>query len=185
MFPRAHAVAYVIMAWRMGYYKLYYPLEFYASFFSVKCSKFDLSAMIDFSKDGYWKIKNKIEEIEKLIRTNNKKDNKKEEDILESLNVALEMYSRGFTIQNIDIEKSDAYNWIIDKDSKSLIPPFSALDGIEAGAIKIINARKERPFKTILDFAKRSGVSSTIVEKLKELNVFKDLPESEQLSLFG
>ncbi|SYV92293.1 DNA polymerase III polC-type, partial [Mycoplasmopsis synoviae] len=95
----------------MGYYKLYYPLEFYASFFSVKCSKFDLSAMIDFSKDGYWKIKNKIEEIEKLIRTNNKKDNKKEEDILESLNVALEMYSRGFTIQNIDIEKSDAYNW--------------------------------------------------------------------------
>ncbi|MFL0980106.1 hypothetical protein ACJOMQ_03980, partial [Mycoplasmopsis synoviae] len=74
---------------------------------------------------------------------------------------------------------------IIDKDSKSLIPPFSALDGIEARAIKIINARKERPFKTILHFAKRSGVSSTIVEKLKELNVFKDLPESEQLSLFG
>ncbi|MFL1037877.1 hypothetical protein ACJOMK_05325, partial [Mycoplasmopsis synoviae] len=100
----------------------------YASFFSVKCSKFDLSAMIDFSKDGYWKIKNKIQQIQKLRRTNNKKNNKKEEDILEWLNVALEMYWRGFSIENIDIEKWDAYNWIIDKDSKSVIPGFSGVD---------------------------------------------------------
>ena len=177
MFPKAHACAYVMMAYRVAWFKVYYPLYYYSAFFSIRRSDFDVDAMIK-GKDG---IRRKIAEIkEKGFGATNKETN-----IAETLNVALEMLERGFTFTNINVERSKAKTFVIDEENKTLILPFMAVDGLgEAVAYKIEEEREIKPFYCIEDFQIRGKVNKTTVERLRSLGVFEGMNESAQLSLF-
>lgn len=175
MFPKAHATAYAMMALRVGWYKVYHPLIYYAAQFSIKYYDFDLETMIN----GYDAIKTKIIYLRDQGFDISKKDN----DILGVLESALEMTARGYVFKNVDINKSDSKHFII--DGNGLIPPFRAIDGL--GAIMADNIKKERdikPFVSIDDLQKRCKISSTIIEKMKMMGILNDLPESGQLSMF-
>lgn len=175
MFPKAHAAAYVISAVRTAYFKLYYPIHYYATYFSVRGEDFDIELMCQ----GYEAIYRKIEEIEQK----GFQALPKEKAMLPILEMALEMTARGFHFKSIDLYRSDATRFTVDGDS--LIPPFSALAGIGENAAKNIAAAKEQgEFLSIEDFQQKSKASKTIVELLTQLNCFRGLPESNQLSLF-
>ena len=175
MFPKAHASAYVISAVRTAYFKLYHPIEFYATYFSVRGEDFD----IELCCQGYEAIYRKIEEIEQK----GFQALPKEKAMLPILEMALEMTARGFRFKTIDLYRSDATRFIVDGDA--LIPPFSALAGIGENAARNIAAAKEDgEFLSVEDFQQRSKASKTIIELLGALGCFRDLPESNQLSLF-
>ena len=177
MFPKAHAVAYVIAALRIAYFKIYYPIEYYSTYFSIKCNSFDVETLIS----GEQAIRNKIIEIENkgYEQTN------KEAELLDVLQIALEMSVRGFSFKNINLEKSAAKNFVITEDRKSLILPFSSLDGLgENVANQIVSEKDNGPFISVEDFQVRGKVNSTTIEKMRALGIFESLPESSQLSLF-
>ena len=177
MFPKAHACAYVMMAYRVAWFKVYYPLYYYSAFFSIRRSDFDVNAMLK----GYDGIKRRLIEIkEKGFGAS-----AKETAVADTLAVALEMLARGFTFKNIDITKSLAKTFYIDDANKCLYLPFMAVDGLgENVANKIIEERNIKPFYCIEDFANRGHVNQTTVNALRELGVFDGMPESAQLSLF-
>lgn len=178
MFPKAHATAYVMMGYRVAWFKLHYPIAYYSGYFSIRCHDFDVSAMLG----GYKTIKARLVDIQnKGYDALNK-----EKNLAEVLNVALEMLARGFTFKNIDIEQSAATKFIITPDQKSLIIPFITLDGLgEAVATKIVKERIKQPFVSIEDLAQRGKLSVTVIDKLRGLKVLDDLPETSQLSLFN
>jgi DNA polymerase-3 subunit alpha (Gram-positive type) len=175
MFPKAHAAAYVISAVRTAYFKLYYPIAYYATYYSVRASDFELELLCQ----GYDAILKKLIEIEEK----GFQATPKEKAMVSILEMALEMTARGFSFKPIDLYKSDGTKFLVDGDS--LIPPFSALAGIGENAAKhIAAARESGPYLSIEDFQKRSKASKTIVELLASMNCFRGLPESNQLSLF-
>ena len=175
MFPRAHASAYVLMALRIAYFKVYYPLVYYAAYFTVRADDFDIVAM----SRGKESLKNRMQEI-------NDKGNEasaKEKNLLTVLELANEMVERGFNFKMIDLEKSDAEEWLIDGDS--LIAPFNALPGLGLNVAKqIVAARADKPFLSKEDLAKRGHVSQTLIDFMTENNVLAGLPDENQLSLF-
>ena len=175
MFPKAHAVAYVMMACRVAWFKVHMPIYYYAAYLSVRRNDFDIDAMIK----GYDAIKARIIEIQNkgYEKTN------KEEAILEALYTALEFTARGFKFGNIDLYKSDAVNFVIEGDT--LIPPFRAIDGL-GGVVanKIVEEREKGNFISIEDFQKRGKVSQTIIDKMRVMGILKDMPETNQLTLF-
>ena len=177
MFPKAHAVAYVINAFRLAYVKVHMPIIYYAAQFSVEYSDFDIEAMIK----GYESVKARIIEInEKGYDASNK-----ESSILECLKVALEMLARGFTFKPIDLYKSHYSDFVIDEDQKSLIPPFRAIDGLgDVVAKKIVEEREKANYLSIEDLQKRAKLSSTLIEKLRAMGILDGMDESSQLSLF-
>ena len=176
MFPKAHAAAYVMSAYRIAWFKVHKPLLYYAAYFSIRCSDFDINAMIR----GYTAIRNRIVEI-------NSKGNSatnKESSIIEVLQVALEATARGIEFGNIDINESDATNFII-KGDHTLIPPFRTIDGLgDTVSENIVKERKIRPFISIEDLQKRAKISSTIIEKMRMMGILDGMDESSQLSLF-
>ena len=177
MFPKAHAAAYVTSAFRIAWYKVHKPGIYYATYFSTRFDDFDIDVMLK----GYDAIKNKMFEIQSkgYDATN------KEQSVLETLKLSLEATARGFKFGNIDIEKSDGKNFILDEDGKTLICPFRTLDGLgNEVARTIIEARNTRPFISIEDLQNRGKISATTIEKLRSLNVLNNLPETSQLSLF-
>lgn len=175
MFPKAHAAAYVISAVRTAYFKLYYPLAFYATYFSVRADDFDLELLCQ----GYDAILKRLIEIEEK----GFQATPKEKNSISILEMALEMTARGFSFKPIDLYKSDAVKFLIDGDS--LIPPFSAVAGIGENAAKNIAASREAgPFLSIEDFQSRSKATKTIIELLSGMGCFRGLPETNQLSLF-
>ena len=177
MFPKAHATAYVSAAWRIAWFKINRPIEYYATFFSVKCFAFDLEVM----EMGYDAIKEKYD----AMSANKFGLSVKEQDLLSTLEVALEMSARGFKFGPIDLLKSHSMNFTIDEDEKTLIPPFRALDGLGGTvANNIISEREKRDFISIEDLQKRGKLSSTLIEKMRLMGILKGLPESSQLSLF-
>lgn len=182
MFPKAHATAYVMMAWRVAWFKLYYPLEYYAAYFSIRSDHFDIATLVS----GKLVILNKLKEL--LSRQNKKDENKlttKEQSLIINLEVANELFARNFKIQNIDLYKSDAFKWIVSKEDNSLIPPFICLDGLGiAAAESIMVARKNGEFQSIENFSKRTQVNKTILIKMKEMKIFKNLDDSDQTTLF-
>lgn len=179
MFPKAHATAYVTMALRVGYFKVYYPLAYYAVYFSVRTDKYDIDAMLS----GQEGIEDRIKELQDL-KANRKIENK-EEEILSNLQVVIEMYERGFKILPLDINRSDAKQFIIDETRNGLIPPFSVVDSLgSVVAQSIIEQRNIKEFSSKEDFNKRCRVSTTIMKKLEALGLFKDLRENEELNLF-
>ena len=181
MFPKAHAVAYVTMAVRVGYFKLYYPLEFYAVWFSARCKAYDINAMLG----GLDAIIARYEEIKRKKANRTEKITPKEKDIFNMLKIAIEMHERGFKFSNIDLYKSDATNFVVDHENKCLIPPFIVLDGLgENAAISVVEARKEGKFTTKEDLLRRTKLNSTNVDDFSQLGVLKGLGDTDQMSLF-
>jgi DNA polymerase-3 subunit alpha (Gram-positive type) len=176
LFPKAHAVAYVMMAMRIAWFKVHKPLEFYCAYFSVRAPAFDLECMTS----GIDKVRVKIRELE------NKQDIKQaEKDLLLSLEVCYEMYSRGFVFKSVDFYKSDATKFKI--DGNALIPPFTAIAGLgEATARDLEAVRQEASsFVSVEEIAaKCPKASKTNIEQLKKAGAFGDLPETAQLSFF-
>jgi len=176
MFPKAHAAAYVISAFRIAWYKVHMPAYYYASWFSTKATDFNVEAMIK----GYDAIK------EVLIEINNKgfDATNKEAGVAECLKLALEACARGIKIANVDLYKSKALTFSVD-DDKTIIPSFSSIDGLgDVVAKNIESEAKKHPFISIEDFQNRCKVSSTLIEKMKLMGIFKDMPETSQLTLF-
>ena len=181
MFPKGHAVAYVTMAVRVGYFKIYYPLEFYATFFSVRSKQYDIIPMIK----GEEAIIARLDQLKSQERQTGIKLTQKEEDQWKTLEIAIEMVQRGYKFSNIDLYKSDATNFVVDHENKALIPPFVTIDGLgENNAITVIEERKKRPFTSKEDLLKRTKLTSTNVNDLSTLGVLDSLPENDQLSLF-
>ena len=177
MFPKAHAAAYVMSAFRIAYFKVHMPGIYYATYFSTRFDDFELEVMVK----GYDAIKARMNEIiNKGYNATNK-----ESSVLETLKLSLEATARGFKFGNIDIEKSDGKNFILADDGVTLICPFRTLDGLgDSVANKIIEERNIKPFYSIEDFSLRGHVNGTTVDKLRSLGVFGSLPETSQLSLF-
>jgi len=175
MFPKAHAAAYIIMALRIAYFKVHYPIYYYATFFSIRAKDFDLTAMTG----GKSVLKAKIEEIyNKGLEATSK-----ENTLVVTLEVANEMLERGYDIKMVDLNKSDARHFIIEGDS--LIAPFRAVPSLGSNVAKqIVTAREESDFLSKEDLAKRGKVSKTVMEYLEINNVVSHLPDENQLSLF-
>lgn len=176
MFPKAHAAAYVISAFRIAWYKVHMPVYFYTSWYTSKATDVDLDAMIG----GYSKVKERIIDIQnKGYEATNKENGQ-----LESLKVALEATARGIVFLNVDLYKSDATVWT-PKNDKEIYPPFSAIDGLgDTVAKKIVEERDKAKFLSKEDLAKRGKVSATLIDKMTEMGIIDDLPDSNQLSLF-
>lgn len=176
MFPKAHAAAYVISAFRIAWYKVHMPVYFYASWYSSKATDVDIEAMIK----GYSAIKSRIEDIQvKGYEATNKENGQ-----AESLKVALEATARGIKFLNVDLYHSDATVWIAKNDTE-IYPPFNAIDGLgDTVAKNIVEEREKQPFISIEDVQKRGKVSKTLIDKMTEMGILKDLPDSNQLSLF-
>ena len=181
MFPKGHAVAYVTQAVRVGYFKIYYPLEFYATFFSVRCDQYDIESMIK----GENAIINKLDELKLKSRSKTEKLSPKETEQIKTLSMALEMVQRGYTFENIDIDRSDSVNFVVDKENNALIPPFITIDGLGANnAQTVVEARKDGPFHSKEELLRRTKLTSTNVEDLSRMGVLDGLDETDQLSLF-
>lgn len=181
LFPKGHATAYVMMALRVGYFKIHYPLEFYATFFSVRSKQYDIVPMIK----GESAIVERLEQLKMKDRSKLEKLTPKEEEQLKTLQICVEMVQRGFKFHNIDLYKSDATNFVVDHKNNALYPPFITLDGLgESAAISIIEARKESEFYSKEDLLRRTKLSTTNLKDLENLGVLKGLPDNDQLSLF-
>ncbi|PWG00730.1 PolC-type DNA polymerase III [Levilactobacillus bambusae] len=175
MFPRAHATAYVLMALRVAYFKVHFPLTYYAAYFSVRADDFDLVAM----SKGKEAVKARMKEINDMGRDASAKD----KNLLTVLELANEMLERGYDFQMIDIERSDASEWLI--DGKTLIAPFRAAPGLGLNVAKqIVAAREDKPFLSKEDLANRGKVSKTLIDYMTENHVLDQLPDENQLSLF-
>ena len=183
LFPKGHACAYVMMAVRVAYYKVYYPLEYYATFFTLRCDAYDIKTMIGGIDAIYEKLKSL--EQRRNIRAGEGALSNKEKSLIITLSSALEMHERGFKFLNVDINKSDSSNFIVDKESKALILPLKVLDGLgENSGDEFIKARNEKPFSSIEDFKKRSGLTSTVIGNLIDLHCLDHLKEDDNISLF-
>lgn len=179
MFPKGHAVAYVTMAIRVGYFKVHYPLEYYATFFSVRSKQYDIEAMIK-GKDA---IISRLDELK--LKNKTEKLTPKESDQITTLQTALEMTQRGFKFTNINLYKSDSTNFVVDKENKALIPPFITVDGLgENNALTVIEARKEGEFFSKEDLLRRTKLTTTNVSDLGKLGVLDGLNDTDQLLLF-
>lgn len=176
MFPKAHAAAYVISAFRIAWYKVHMPVYFYASWYSSKATDVDVESMIK----GYQSIKARIEDIQaKGYEATNKENGQ-----AESLKVALEATARGLKFLNVDLYESDATVWIAKNDTE-IYPPFNAIDGLGDTVAKNIVAEREKgKFISIEDVQKRAKVSQTLIDKMKEMGILEGMPDSNQLSLF-
>ena len=176
MFPKAHAAAYVISAFRIAWYKVHMPVYFYASWLSSKATDVDVESMIK----GYNAIKARLEDIDaKGFEASNKENGQ-----AESLKVALEATARGIHFLPIDLYESDATVWVVKNDT-DIYPPFNAIEGLgDTVAKNIVSEREKGKFISMEDVQKRGKVSGTLIDKMKEMDILKDLPESNQLSLF-
>ncbi len=182
MFPKAHATAYVMMAWRIAWFKIYYPLEYYAAFYTVRPDVFDLENAIGTKSQ----IEKKIKELESKQYSNSKeKLSQKEESLIPIFEIINEMLARGFRILNIDLDKSEATSWKIDYENKALIPPFIVVDGLGiTAANSIIEARSKKPFTSKDDLMKRTQINKTTLDKFENLGVIKNLNSTDQMKLF-
>lgn len=175
MFPKAHAAAYVMMAWRIAYCKINYPLAFYAAFFSIRASAFSYALMCQ--------GKEHLEKVMADYKQRMDTLSKKEQDSYRDMKLVQEMYARGFEFEPIDIFSAHSRNFQI-VDGK-LMPSLNSIDGLgEKAADSIVEAAKDGPFLSKDDFRQRAKVSKTIVDLMGELNLLGNLPESNQISLF-
>jgi len=175
MFPKAHACAYVIMAFRIAYFKVYYPEAFYVSYFTVRGDDFD----IDLVLGGKEVVRERIRELE--MKGND--ISAKEKNLLTILEVALEMYCRDIKMLPVDLYKSDPVKFLITKEG--ILPPLSSLQGVGAAAARsIADARKEAEFVSIEDLRERGRVSKNVIDILKKHGALNNIPETSQISLF-
>lgn len=175
MFPKAHAAAYVMMAWRVAYCKVFYPLAYYAAYFSIRASGFTYKLMCQ----GRDKLEYHLAEY----KSRSDSLSKKEQDTLRDMRIVQEMYARGFEFMPIDIYRAKARNFQI-IDGK-LMPSLSSIDGLgEKAADAIVFAAEDGKFLSKEDFINRTKVTKTVCDLMAELGILTGLPESNQLSLF-
>lgn len=175
MFPKAHASAYVLMAVRIAYFKVHFPILYYAAYFTVRASDFDLQAMIN----GSQTIRAKLNEI----NAKGLDASPKEKSTLTVLELALEMSERGIRMQKVDLYKSKATEFVI--EGNTLIPPFDAVPGLGTNvALQIVKARDDGEFLSKEDLKQRGKVSQTIIDYLDSLGCLEGMPDANQLSLF-
>ncbi|MBO6150188.1 MAG: PolC-type DNA polymerase III, partial [Clostridium sp.] len=175
MFPKAHAAAYVMMAWRIAYCKVHFPLAYYAAFFSIRASGFSYELMC-MGRDV-------LEKNLADYRARSDSLSAKEKDTLRDMRIVQEMYARGYEFVPIDIYKADSRSFRI-VDGK-LMPSLGSIDGLgEKAADAIVFAAEDGPFLSREDFISRTKVSKTMCEQMANLGLLKGLPESNQLSLF-
>ncbi len=175
MFPKAHAVAYVMMAWRIAYCKIYHPLAYYAAFFSIRAKAFSYEIMCQ----GQKHLENIMADYKKRSDTLSNK----EKEAMGDMRIVQEMYARGFEFEPIDIFRAQSRLFQI-VDGK-LMPSLSSIDGLgEKAADAIVEAAKDGPFLSKDDFRERTKVSKTVIELMSNLGLLGNLPESNQISLF-
>lgn len=175
MFPKAHAAAYVMMAWRIAYCKVFYPLAYYAAYFSIRATGFSYELMCQ--------GREKLEIHLKDYKSRKETLSNRELDTYKDMRIVQEMYARGFSFLPIDIYSSLPQRFQI-VDGK-LLPSLNTIDGLgDNVAIAIAEAAKDGPFLSRQDFRERAKVSKTMIELMGDLGLFGELPESNQLSLF-
>jgi DNA polymerase-3 subunit alpha (Gram-positive type) len=175
MFPKAHAAAYVMMGWRVAYCKVYYPLAYYASYFSIRATDFNYELMC-LGKDH-------LEEVMASYDAKGDGLSAKEKGTYDDMRLVQEMYARGFEFLPMDLYRSDArYFQIVDG---KLLPPFNSLDGMgDTAAESLQIAASQSEFTSKNDLKNRGKVSSTIIENMERLGIIQGLPEDDQLSFF-
>ncbi len=175
MFPKAHAAAYVMMAFRIAYFKVYYPEAFYATYFTVRAEDFDYCLMC--------KGENKVRKIIKEYEEKGNNLSTKEKGTLTVLEIVLEMYVRGIKFIPIDLYKSAAVTFRITPEG--ILPPLNALQGLgNTAAFNIEKAREAGEFLSIENLVERTKISRPVVEIMKENDIISGIPETSQLSLF-
>lgn len=175
MFPKGHAVAYVMMAVRIAYFKVYYPKAYYATYFTVRADDFDADLIVK----GEEVVRSKMEEINELGNNMTQKD----KGMLTTLEICYEMYKRGIKFLKVDIYKSDAVKFKIEGDA--IRPPIKALEGVGENAAKSIGeARKDGEFISKEDLRLRTKVSKTVIETLTNHGCLDGMQETNQISLF-
>ena len=178
MFPKAHAVAYVMMAFRIAWFKVHRPLAFYSAYFSIRAKGFDASCMIKGDKvclDKMSELRGK--ERDKTISA-------AEKDMMTTLEVCHEFYRRGFTFEPMDVYKSDATRFLVTETG--LIPPFTSMPGIgEQAALSIVEERKNGKFLSAEELIVRCPkASKAVVELLEQIGALGSMPKTTQMSLF-
>ncbi len=175
MFPKAHAAAYVMMAWRIAYCKVNYPLAYYAAFYSIRADCFSYELMCQ--------GKEHLEAV--LADYNRRKDelSKKEQDSIRDLRIVQEMYARGFEFMPIDIYK--AHSRLFQIIDGKIMPSLGSIDGMgDKAAEAMMEAAKDGPFLSRDDLRSRSKAPQNVIDKMGELGLLGSLPQSNQLSLF-
>ena len=182
MFPKAHAAAYVMMAWRIAYCKVFYPLAYYAAFFSIRAKAFNYEVMCM----GKERLNYYMQDYERRS-AEAAKENKKlppvEQDMYRDMRIVQEMYARGYEFLPIDIYRADArYFQVIDG---KLMASLNTIDGMgDTAADTVVEAAKDGPFLSRDDFRQRTKVSQKIIDNMADMGMFGDLPATNQISLF-
>ena len=173
MFPPAHAAAYVMNAFRIAYYKIHYPLAYYAAMFSIRVKTFNYEKMCQ----GPEKLEYCAEEIRR-----NPEQSAKDAEELDDMKIVREMYARGFAFAKIDLMQADATRCRI--IGGRIMPPLSSISGMGETQAKAVSAEAAKgPFLSKDDFRERTHVSKTIIDLLAELGILGDIPESNQISI--
>ena len=184
MFPKAHAVAYVMMAIRIAWYKVHEPHSFYIQYLSLRCDAYEIETMTK----GIEAIQARMKDIEdrQAVKDLSNPVTNKEKSLLSTLEVCEELYARGYSIAKVDINKSDATSFkVFKEDTHTIIPPFTVVDGLGANVARsIVKAREENPFLSKEDIIKRTDLSSTMLKKLESLGAVEGFSETNQMSLF-
>ena len=177
MFPRAHATAYVMMAYRIAFCKVHYPLAYYAAYFSIRAAAFDA----DIISLGQKAVEEKMAELEAKD-----KREAKEEELYVVLQLAWEMYIRGFTCLKVDLYRSKADRFTMLPEKNAILPPFTALGGLgSVDAHSLEDERENGEYSSVENMKKRTGITKTSVEALRNHGCLDGMDESDQLSLFG
>lgn len=177
MFPKAHAAAYIMMALRVAWYKVYYPLAYYAAYFGIRAKAFNYEIMCQ----GADKLNYYIEDYQR--RKEKGELSKKDEDTMRDMNIVREMYARGYEFMPIDIYKAKAHEFQIIEGK--LMPAIDSIEGLgETAADGVEAAAREGKFLSKDDFRERSKVTKTAVETMTDLGILEGLPDGNQLSIF-
>ncbi len=180
LFPRGHAVAYVNMAMRCAYFKVHYPLEYYATYFTLRCDAYEIETMCK----GLKACVKRLEDINYRI-ANHKKVENKEVSLINALEQTIEMYDRGYEFTHVSINKSLSTAFSIDHVHQKVIPSFSSINGLGSSVgDQIVKARTQMPFTSVEDLKARGKVSDKLIEEFRKLGALEDLPESDQMTLF-
>jgi DNA polymerase-3 subunit alpha (Gram-positive type) len=178
MFPKAHAVAYVLMSLRIAYYKVYFPAEFYTDLFYLKRDSFN-SILIS---KGLQEVMNYYKAL--VEKKSQRNTTKTEENEISLLEIVMEAYYRGIKFGKVDLDHSDSIKFILKKEENLIIPPFCTVAGLgESVANKIVEERHKAPFSSIKDFKSRTSCTQTVINLLKEEGIFKGMDEDDQISL--
>ena len=178
MFPKAHAAAYVMMAWRVAYCKIYYPLQFYAAFFSIRAKAFSYEAMCQ----GREHLELRMKECKQRL-ADKSTATKKDEAMLKDMRLVQEMYARGFEFMPIDIFRAQARSFQV-IDGK-IMPSLTSIEGLgENAADQMVEGVKDGPFLSRQDFKERTKASQTITDTMYELGLLGNIPETNQISIF-